>query len=169
MAVAASSSPSPGGTQPAVAPGSPSPAASPTPSTAAPTPARPPASTYTRAVPGSQEWTDTGIAVRAGDQLTITASGEIHVGATSASEGPAGNPACTPAASYPAQSAQFPAPDLTCWSLIARIGAGAPFAVGSPAQLAATSGDLYLGVNADSFTGNSGTWSVTITVRGRAA
>ena len=165
MAVAASSSPSPGGTQRAAAPGSPSP----TPSTAAPTPARPPASTYIRAVPGSQEWTDTGIAVRAGDQLTITASGEIYVGATSASEGPAGNPGCTPAASYPAQSAQFPAPDLTCWSLIARIGAGAPFAVGSPAQLAGTSGDLYLGVNADSFTGNSGTWSVTITVRGRAA
>ena len=97
MAVAASSSPSPGGTKPAVPPGSRSPAASATPSSAAPSPARPPASSYSRAVPGSQEWTDTGISVQAGGQLTITASGEIHVGAASASEGPAGaGPAARP-------------------------------------------------------------------------
>jgi hypothetical protein len=161
MAVAASSSPSPGGTQPTGTPGSPSPAPSATAST--------PASTDTRAVPGSQEWTDTGITVQAGQQLTITASGEILVGATSASESPAGLPGCTPAVSYPAQSAQFPAPSLTCWSLIARIGAGAPFEVGGSAQLTATSGDLYLGVNGDSFAANSGSWSATITVRSRAS
>jgi hypothetical protein len=161
MAVAASSSP--GSTQPTGTAGSPSPAATPTPSTAAP------ASTYTRAVPGSQEWTDTGITVQAGQQLIITAAGEIYVGATSASESPAGLPGCTPAASYPAQSAQFPAPSLTCWSLIARIGDGAPFEVGSSAQLTATSGDLYLGVNGDSFAGNSGSWSATITAHSRAA
>ena len=161
MAVAASSSP--GSTQPTGTAGSPSPAATPTPSATAP------ASTYTRAVPGSQEWTDTGIIVQAGQQLTITAAGEIYVGATSASESPAGIPGCTPAASYPAQSAQFPAPSLTCWSLIARIGDGAPFEVGSSAQLTATSGDLYLGINGDSFAGNSGSWSATITARSRAA
>jgi eukaryotic-like serine/threonine-protein kinase len=166
MAVAASSSPTPGSTQPAVAPGSSSHAASPTPSSS---PTSAPAKTYTQAVPGSQEWTDTGVAVQAGDQLTISASGEIYVGATSASEGPAGNPGCTPAVSFPAQSAQFPAPSLTCWSLIARIGGGAPFEVGSAAQLTATSGDLYLGINGDSFTGNSGSWSATITVRSPAA
>ena len=120
-------------------------------------------------MPGSQEWTDTGITVQAGQQLTITAAGEIYVGATSASESPAGIPGCTPAASYPAQSAQFPAPSLTCWSLIARIGDGAPFEVGSSAQLTATSGDLYLGVNGDSFAGNSGSWSATITARSRTA
>ena len=168
MAVAASSSPSPGSTMPA-RPGSSSPAAAPTPS-AAPTPTRQPASsTYSRAVPGSQEWTATGITVQPGDQLTIVASGEIYIGATSAHVGPAGDPGCTPTASYPAQRAQFPAPDLTCWSLIGRIGAGAPFAVGSSAQLIATGGELYLGVNGDSFTGNSGSWSATITLRSRAA
>lgn len=161
MAVAASSSP--GSTQPTGTAGPPSPAATPTPSAIAP------ASTYTRAVPGSQEWTDTGIIVQAGQQLTITGAGEIYVGATSASESPAGIPGCTPAASYPAQSAQFPAPSLTCWSLIARIGDGAPFEVGSSAQLTATSGDLYLGINGDSFAGNSGSWSATITARSRAA
>ena len=161
MAVAASSNP--GSTQPTGTAGPPSPAATPTPSATAP------ASTYTRAVPGSQEWTDTGIIVQAGQQLTITAAGEIYVGATSASESPAGLPGCTPAVSYPAQSAQFPAPSLTCWSLIARIGDGAPFEVGSSAQLTATSGDLYLGVNGDSFAANSGSWSATITVRSRAS
>ena len=159
MAVAASSNP--GSTQPTGTAGPPSPAATPTPSATAP------ASTYTRAVPGSQEWTDTGIIVQAGQQLTITAAGEIYVGATSASESPAGIPGCTPAASYPAQSAQFPAPSLTCWSLIARIGDGAPFEVGSSAQLTATSGDLYLGINGDSFAGDSGSWSATITARSR--
>jgi len=168
MAVAASASPSSSG-QPAVVPGAPSHTASPTPSTAASTPASQPARTYARAVPGSQEWADTGISVQAGQQLTITASGEIYVGATSASESPAGIPGCTPAASYPAQSVQFPAPSLTCWSLIARIGDGAPFEVGGSAQLTATSGDLYLGVNGDSFAGNSGSWSATITARSGAA
>jgi hypothetical protein len=167
MAVAASSSPSPGGSQPAVAPGAASHSASPAPSTAASTPASQPAHTYTQAVPGSQEWTDTGITLQAGDRLAISASGEIYLGATSAGEGPAGISGCTPAASYPAQSAQFPAPGLTCWSLIARIGAGAPFEVGTWAQLTAASGDLYLGINGDSFAGNSGSWSATITVRSR--
>jgi hypothetical protein len=163
MAVAASSSPSPGSSQPAGTAGPPSPSAAPTPSATAP------ASTYTRAVPGSQEWTDTGITVQAGQQLTITASGEIYAAATSASESPAGISGCTPAGTYPARSAQFPAPSLTCWSLIARIGGGAPFEVGSSAQLTATSGDLYLGINGDSFAGNSGSWSAAITVRSRAA
>ncbi len=161
MAVAASSSPSPGRTQPAGSGGPPPPTATPTPSAATP------GSTYARAVPGSQEWADTGITVPGGQQLTITAAGEIYIGATSASESPAGMGGCTPATSYPAQSAQFPAPSLTCWSLIARIGDGAPFEVGSSAQLSAASGRLYLGVNGDSFTGNSGSWSATITVRSR--
>jgi Protein kinase domain len=163
MAVAASTPPSPGSTQPTGIAGSPSPAATPTPNITTP------ASTYTRTVSGSQEWTDTGITAQAGQQLTISASGEIYVGATSASESPAGLAGCTPAATYPAQSAQFPAPSLTCWSLIARIGDGAPFEVGSSAQLTATSGDLYLGINGDSFAANSGSWSATITVRSRAS
>jgi eukaryotic-like serine/threonine-protein kinase len=161
MAVAASSSPSPGSTQPAGTAGSPPPSDTPTPNITAP------ASAYTRTVSGSQEWADTGITVQAGQQLTVTASGVIYVGATSTSESPAGIPGCTPAASYPAQSAQFPAPSLTCWSLIARIGDGAPFEVGSSAQLTAASGDLYLGINGDSFSGNSGSWSATITARSR--
>ena len=164
VTMAVTSSPSPAGGQPAGAAGSPSPTA-PTPSSAAPTPSSQPSSTYSRAVPGSTEWTDTGITVQAGDRLTITAAGEIYVSAASANEGPGGNPACTPYTTYPAQSAQFPAPGLPCWSLIGRIGGGAPFEVGGSAQLTATSGDLYLGVNDDSFTGNSGSWSATITVR----
>jgi Protein kinase domain len=164
VTMAVTSSPSPAGGQPAVASGSPSPAA-PTPSSAAPAPSSQPSSTQRRAVPGSTGWTDTGITVQAGDRLSITAAGEIYVAAVSASEGPGGNPACTPATTYPAQSAQFPAPGLPCWSLIGRIGGGAPFEVGSSAQLTATSGELYLGVDDDSFTGNSGNWSATVTVR----
>jgi len=159
--MAVTSSPSPAGSQPAAASSAPSPA----PSSAAPTPSSQPSSTLSRTVPGSTEWTDTGITLHAGDQLGITAAGEIYVSAVPASEGPGGNPACTPATTYPAQSAQFPAPDLPCWSLIGRIGSGAPFEVGGSTQLTATSGELYLGVNDDSFTANSGSWSAAITVR----
>jgi hypothetical protein len=53
--------------------------------------------------------------------------------------------------------AAFPAPDLPCWSLIARIGNGRPFEVGTSTLITATaSGVLFLGINDDSVSGNSG-------------
>ena len=143
--------------------------------TSAPTPTHPsgrpttPAVThYSRTVPGSQAWTDTGIALHAGDRVSITASGEILTGPANG-EGPAGDPACTPATNFPAQSAQFPAPSLPCWSLIARVGSGAPVEVGTATQITAASGTLYLGVNAGSFPANAGSWAADITVSGPPA
>jgi hypothetical protein len=55
---------------------------------------------------------------------------------------------------------------LPCWSLIARIGNGRPFEVGTSILVAATAGRLYLGVNADSFSGNTGIWLVKIKIGG---
>jgi hypothetical protein len=63
-------------------------------------------------------------------------------------------------------SSQFPAPQLPCWSLIARIGNGQPFEVGTSILVTATSGRLYLGVNDDSFSGNIGIWAVKIKIGG---
>jgi hypothetical protein len=60
----------------------------------------------------------------------------------------------------------FPAPNLHCWSLIARIGNGTPFEVGSSVLVTAGSGVLYLGINDDSFSGNGGGWAVNIKIGG---
>lgn len=121
------------------------------------------ATSYARTVPATHQWTGTGIALHAGDRLGITASGEIHVSPSSA-VGPAGNPRCTPAVNDRADSAQFPGPGLPCWSLIARIGSGAPFEVGTATRITAASGELYLGVNDDDLSANSGRWAAAITV-----
>lgn len=110
------------------------------------------------AVPGTQQWTNTGVTVAAGDTLGLTASGQITVSPTE-SVGPGGDPSCTPAQDYPA-------PALPCFSLIARIGTGAPFEVGTSALVTTGSGVLYLGINDDSFSGNSGSWTVNIKLGG---
>jgi hypothetical protein len=117
-------------------------------------------------VAGTQQWTATGVLVTSGDDLGITASGLIYVD-PSYPQGPAGNPSCTPAVNYAATSSTFPAPDLPCWSLVARIGTGPPFEVGtSNLAVASASGLLYLGVNDGDFSDNSGSWTVNIKIGG---
>jgi hypothetical protein len=119
-------------------------------------------------VPGTQAWTDTGIALHAGQRVSITASDQLLIGPANG-ESPAGDASCTPATTFPAQSAQFPAPGLPCWSLIARIGSGATVEVGAAAQITATSGKLYLGVNTSTFPVNAGSRAAAISVSGPAA
>jgi eukaryotic-like serine/threonine-protein kinase len=114
-------------------------------------------------VPATQEWTNTGVTVAAGDALGITASGQVYISSTD-SEGPAGDSSCTPAEEYPGDV--FPAPDLPCWSLIARIGNGPPFEVGTSVLVTADSGILYLGINDDSFSANTGSWTANIKLGG---
>jgi hypothetical protein len=116
-------------------------------------------------VPGTQEWTDTGVTLNAGDTLGITATGQVYVDPSDA-QGPGGDPSCTPAANYSTESATFPAPNLACWSLVARIGTGPPFEVGGSTSVTATSGELYLGVNDGDFSDNSGSWTVRIKIGG---
>ena len=79
----------------------------------------------------TQKWTNTKVTVSAGDDIGITADGQISVSPTQ-TVGPAGNPSCTPAQQYPGKA--FPAPDLPCYSLIARIGNGTPFEIGTQSQ-----------------------------------
>jgi hypothetical protein len=140
----------------------------PTPTHSSARPTTPAVTHYSRTVPGSQAWTDTGIALHTGDRVSITASGEVLVGPANGGS-PAGDPTCTPATNFPTQSAQFPAPSLPCWSLIARVGSGAPVEVGTATQITAASGTLYLGVNAGSFPANAGSWAADITVGGPPA
>jgi len=115
------------------------------------------------AILGTQQWTDTGVNVKAGDRVNIRASGVIHPNPLD-TETPAGNVSCTPAATYPEQTnPPFPAPHAACWSLIGRIGNGPAFAVGDTAQFTATAtGRLYLGVNDYLFLVHTGNWTAKI-------
>jgi hypothetical protein len=112
----------------------------------------------------TQKWTNTKVTVAAGDDIGITADGQISVSPTE-TVGPAGDPSCTPAQQYPGKA--FPAPDLPCWSLIARIGNGTPFEVGTRSLITnAAAGVLFLGINDNSVSGNSGSWNVNIKLGG---
>jgi hypothetical protein len=112
----------------------------------------------------TQKWTNTKVTIPAGDEVGISADGQITV-SPAETVGPAGDPSCTPAQNYPGKN--FPAPALPCYSLIARIGNGTPFEVGTSTLITnAASGVLYLGINDNSFSGNSGSWNVKIKLGG---
>jgi hypothetical protein len=120
---------------------------------------------------GNVPWTDTGVTLAAGETVRIVASGTINNGSIYpqvATNGPAGqglvtaDGGCT-AAVTPQRG--FLAPGLPCWSLIGRVGTGAPFAVGSRfTWTVKTPGTLWLGVNNNVFGHSTGAWIVTITV-----
>jgi Ca2+-binding EF-hand superfamily protein len=109
-------------------------------------------------VNGFDRWTDTGIYVRMGEEVSFSATGRIQFsgGADSAVEwrgAPDGR-----------KSASAPVPDLPIGHLIARIGnSGAMSAAG--VIRAPQAGRLYLGINDDVMTDNSGSFQVTVTVR----
>jgi hypothetical protein len=145
---------------------------------AASPPATNDAAVTTATVRSEQPWTDTRIELSAGDTVLLQASGTINVFSgkpefeqTPAGAGPA-NPTCV--AGPGVYGGNWTADGLACWSLIARIGDGAPFFVG-PQHLAVVreAGQLQLGVNdqAGTFGDNSGSWTVRIihTTAGRPA
>ena len=109
-------------------------------------------------VPATTQWTSTGVTVPAGDELGITASGTVTIGG--GAYGPDGDAACTPKATFPLGT------DAPCYALIARIGNGAPFAVGTSVLITPGAGVLYLGINDDSFSGNAGSWTARIKLGG---
>jgi hypothetical protein len=110
-------------------------------------------------VSATTPWEPTSVVVTAGEKLTITATGKWNTGiGNSAPEGVG-----TSCASGP-----FLAPHLSCASLIAKIGAGTPFEVGSGVtKTVKTPGTLYLSANdwASSFDDNSGSLAVAISVQ----
>ena len=122
-------------------------------------------------VPANVPWTNTGINLRPGDSVMVTASGWIAVeaGGRIPPKAPGGfAPDCRAAASiYGGRFGSFPAPQLPCWSLIGRIGGnGVVFEVGARGTFQArTIGVLLLGINDDSFANNSGFWTAMITVQ----
>jgi Ca2+-binding EF-hand superfamily protein len=108
-------------------------------------------------VDARQRWTDTGIVVRAGDELTFQSRGEVQLSGDS-------NDVATPAGSrkpgrvVPATNVNAPA-----GALIARIGEATTLVIGDRRSLRASAGGrLYLGLNDDHLDDNSGEFTVTV-------
>jgi hypothetical protein len=121
-------------------------------------------------VRSDRPWTFTGIVLGATDAATITASGAIQI-ATDKRIGhqqPGGfYPDCNrPKELFGQPAGAVPAPNLSCWSLIGRVGPhGTIFAIGVQGTVpAGLTGRLFLGVNDDNYADNSGTWSALVTV-----
>ncbi len=114
---------------------------------------------------GASEWDSSGIAVQSGQTITISASGQVYIGAQSDAsldyEAPAGDPGLSTAN---LGGGKFAAPGLVPWSLVGRIGQnGTPFEIGAGTTItAAAAGHLYLSVNDNNFGDNSGNWTVNV-------
>jgi hypothetical protein len=111
-------------------------------------------------VPATAKWTSTGIDVYAGDTILFSASGQVHWG-TGKDEvaGPSGSTRKLKPA-----LGNYPVRTIGAGGLIGKIDDGAPFAVGESTTITATkAGMLYLGINDNYFTGNSGEFQVAIT------
>jgi hypothetical protein len=122
-------------------------------------------------VPVTAAFTDSGLTVKAGDEITIRAGGTVRFQGgsfkTTRTTGPGGiptGPQCSRIARQ-VSKAPFPVPGLPCYSLIGKIGVhGKPFEVGAKAILKVrTTGRLFLGIN-DNYVGdNAGFWYAAVT------
>jgi hypothetical protein len=114
-------------------------------------------------VPGTAAWTDTGIDLAPGQQLTITASGTvIHATGTNDGCDPGGEPA----------TSEHGANVIGCpnhAALIGKIGdAGAPFLVGRIYSVpAGAGGRLFLGINDNDLGNNGGAYAADVAVTDR--
>ena len=108
-------------------------------------------------VPATRQWTPTSISVRQGDRIRIETTGEIR---------------WTSNANDRAQSAgsldlkktpRAPMPNAFAGALLGRIDGGLPFGIGDQTSIVApASGLLYLGVNDDNVSDNSGQFQVAV-------
>lgn len=113
-------------------------------------------------VPGTKQWTDTGINLSIGDTVSIEADGAITPDVLNmALHGPDGVPD-RPSVRGNVEGLE----EENHNGLIGRIGeVGAPFQVGSQLQfIADTEGRLFLGINDTYVADNAGVFTVTITV-----
>jgi EF hand len=105
-------------------------------------------------------WTDTGIDVRAGQVVTLDASGTIQMSDNA-------QDTATPAGSTTGRRApDAPILNQLAGALVARIGDYGPIFVGNRQSFnAPVSGRLYFGVNDDHLPDNSGEFIVNVTMR----
>ena len=113
-------------------------------------------------VSGQQKWTPSGLAVRKGDRLTFSTTGEIQLSTNA-------NDTATAAGSSQRKAAGAPLPNANAGALIGRVGPNGPvFAIGEQASLTVQeTGQLFLGVNDDETGDNRGEFRVKILRAGR--
>jgi hypothetical protein len=109
-------------------------------------------------VPANQQWTPTGIRVNFGDKLQLQISGQITLSTNNPKD------VAIPQGSLLQRRApNSPMPNVLAGALIGRIDGGQPFGIGNLSSiLAPASGMLYLGINDDVVTDNSGQFTVVV-------
>jgi hypothetical protein len=108
-------------------------------------------------VPGNQQWTATGFTVKRGEVLNFDASGEVMWTPEAADRAqPAG-------AVNQRKSGRPPVGAAPGGALIARVDNGQPFLIGGQDRMRMpANGQLFLGINDDVVTDNTGNFTVTI-------
>lgn len=110
-------------------------------------------------VRGSDQWTDTGIDVRSGDQIYVDARGDIQLTRDAGSR--------TSANGSGRGSNNYPVPGFAAGALIGKINDGRPFSVGAGGRITVPdSGRLWLGINDDDVSDNSGQFDVRVSSNG---
>jgi hypothetical protein len=108
-------------------------------------------------VPANQHWVATGITVRKGQTLNFRTSGEIQL-----SSDPNDRAQAAGALSQ-RRATNAALPNAFAGALIGRIGNGQPFAIGNQTSVPMpANGQLFLGINDDEVSDNSGNFSVVI-------
>ncbi len=107
-------------------------------------------------VPGNQEWVDTNITVNGGDRLRVSSTGQVRFGANREHQS-------TAAGARLQRGPNAPLPTAPLGALIGRIDEGQPFLIGGNTTVTVpATGKLFLRVNDDIVTDNSGAFQVTI-------
>ncbi|MGE0705344.1 MAG: hypothetical protein AB7F99_19390 [Vicinamibacterales bacterium] len=120
-------------------------------------------------VQADRPWTDTGISVRRGDRIAFRANGEVRLmrpnqpDIVANADGGQGAPIQNPRRGM----GGVPVRGMALGGLIARVGNGDPFPIGTRTEAISMgdSGRLMLGINSDSFEGNRGAFTVDIARR----
>jgi hypothetical protein len=111
-------------------------------------------------VPANQRWVDTMISVQQGQTVNVRTSGEVTVG-PGVQAGPAG------ARTGQMPSNRAPVPNVPVGALVGRVGNSQAFPIGDQNSFPApASGRLYLMVNDDVVSDNSGEFTVEVSTTG---
>jgi hypothetical protein len=107
-------------------------------------------------VPGNQQWIETDLDVREGETLNFRVAGEVEY-APNARVTPAGVARRSPG------GPEVPIPSAPAGALVGRIDNGQPFLIGRNTSVRMpANGTLFLGINDDNVTDNSGDFRVMI-------
>jgi hypothetical protein len=109
------------------------------------------------AVAGNQQWTPTGITVRAGEMVTFNTTGEVRLSSDTS------DVATSAGARSQRRAPNAPLPGNFAGALIARVGNGEPFPIGNQTSVRMpASGQLFLGINDDNVGDNDGGFRVEV-------